>query len=47
MAKDIIAHCRGLSFIDVEHAIFNFPNVHEIRPLEVFGREIIPTLREL
>jgi hypothetical protein len=31
----------------VQHAIFNMPNVHEIRPLEVFGREIIPAVAGL
>jgi hypothetical protein len=27
--------------------IFNMPNVHEIKPLETFGREIIPAVAEL
>ncbi len=31
----------------VQHAIFNMPNVHEIRPLEVFGREITPAVAGL
>jgi hypothetical protein len=26
----------------VTQALFNLPNVHEIAPLEIFGREIIP-----
>jgi len=43
-AKDVIAHCEALAAIGVQHAIFNMPNVHEIRPLEVFGREIIPAV---
>jgi hypothetical protein len=46
-AKDVIALCRSLSDIGVRHAIFNLPDVHEIRPLEVFGREIIPAVAGL
>jgi alkanesulfonate monooxygenase len=46
-AKDVIAQCEALAAVGVQHAIFNMPNVHEIRPLEVFGREIIPALAGL
>jgi len=46
-AKDVIAHCQGLAAVGVQHAIFYIPNVHEIKPLEVFGREIIPALADL
>jgi F420-dependent oxidoreductase-like protein len=45
--KDVIAHCRVLAGIGVQHAIFNMPNVHEIKPLELFGREIIPEIEGL
>jgi alkanesulfonate monooxygenase len=41
-ADDVVAHCRNLSQIGVQHAIVNLPNVHDISPLEVFGRQIIP-----
>lgn len=44
--KDVIALCRSLSKIGVQHAIFNMPDVHEIRPLEIFRREIIPAVQE-
>jgi len=43
-AGGVIAHCRALAAVGVQHAIFNMPNVHEIAPLEVFGREIIPAV---
>ena len=46
-AGDVIAQCERLAAIGVQHAIFNLPNVHEIRPLEVFGREIIPAVAGL
>jgi len=41
-AGDVIRHCEELAALGVDHAIFNMPNVHEITPLETFGREIIP-----
>jgi F420-dependent oxidoreductase-like protein len=45
--KDVIARCEVLAAIGVQHAIFNMPNVHDIRPLEIFGREIIPAVAGL
>lgn len=41
-AKDIVEKCKVLAELGVSHALFNLPNVHEIKPLEIFGREIIP-----
>ncbi len=46
-ADEVIAHCKRLAAIGVQHAIFNLPNVHEIRPLELFHREIIPAVADL
>ncbi len=46
-AADVIAQCRDLAGIGVQHAIFNMPNVHEITPLEIFGKEIIPAVAAL
>jgi alkanesulfonate monooxygenase SsuD/methylene tetrahydromethanopterin reductase-like flavin-dependent oxidoreductase (luciferase family) len=45
--SDVIAQCRALAGAGVQHALFNLPNVHEIHPLEVFGREIIPAVAGL
>lgn len=44
---DIIALCRTLASMGIQHAIFNMPNVQDIKPLETFGREIIPALKDL
>jgi F420-dependent oxidoreductase-like protein len=44
---DVIERCRTLAGLGVQHAIFNMPNVHEIIPLETFGREIIPAVAAL
>ena len=46
-AADVIAQCEALAALGVQHAIFNMPNVHEITPLETFGREIIPAVAGL
>jgi F420-dependent oxidoreductase-like protein len=43
-AAGVIEHCRALAAVGVQQAIFNMPNVHEIAPLELFGREIIPAV---
>jgi alkanesulfonate monooxygenase SsuD/methylene tetrahydromethanopterin reductase-like flavin-dependent oxidoreductase (luciferase family) len=45
--KDVIESCQSLANIGIQQAIFNMPNVHEIKPLEIFGREIIPALTGL
>lgn len=44
---DVLAQCRTLAKLGIDHAIFNMPNVHEIAPLEIFGREIIPAAADL
>jgi alkanesulfonate monooxygenase SsuD/methylene tetrahydromethanopterin reductase-like flavin-dependent oxidoreductase (luciferase family) len=46
-ASEAIEQCRALSGLGIQQAIFNMPNVHEIAPLETFGREIIPVVKAL
>lgn len=43
--NEVIAQCRALADVGIDHAIFNLPNVHEITPLEIFGHEIIPIVQ--
>jgi F420-dependent oxidoreductase-like protein len=43
-AQDVVLQCRTLSEIGVQHVIFNMPNVSEVKPLEIFGKEIIPAV---
>ena len=38
--------CRQLADLGFQHVIFNMPNVHEIKPLEIIGNEVIPTVAE-
>ena len=44
---DVVAQCHDLAALGVEHAIFNFPDVHEITPLRVFGKEVIPAVADI
>jgi len=44
--SDVLKECRALADLGIQHAIFNMPNVHEIKPLETFGREIVPAVAE-
>lgn len=44
-ASEVIEQCRALAGLGIQQAIFNMPNVHEIAPLETFGREIIPSVQ--
>jgi F420-dependent oxidoreductase-like protein len=43
---DVIKQCRAQAAVGIQHVIFNMPNIHEIKPLEAFGREIIPAVAE-
>jgi F420-dependent oxidoreductase-like protein len=45
--NETIAFCRTLADLGIQHLIFNMPNTHEIKPLEVFGQEIIPAVAGL
>lgn len=44
-AEDIIEQCRAFAKVGVHHVIFNMPNVHEITPLDVFAKQIIPVVQ--
>jgi F420-dependent oxidoreductase-like protein len=43
-AKDVIAQCKALAAMGIQHVIFSLPNAEEIKPFEIFGREIVPTV---
>jgi F420-dependent oxidoreductase-like protein len=45
--QNVVMECQALAKLGITHAIFNMPNVHEIKPLEIFGEEIIPALANL
>jgi F420-dependent oxidoreductase-like protein len=42
-----IRTCRELAGAGIQHAIFNLRNVHEVWPVEVIAKEILPAVRGL
>ena len=44
---EVIGFCRGLAGIGVQQLIFSMPNVYEIAPLDLIGREVIPAVAAL
>ena len=46
-SEEVIGLCGTLNEAGIDHLILNMPNVHEIRPLETFGEEIIPAVAGL
>jgi len=43
----VVAALRAQAEEGIQHVIVNLPDAETIRPLEVFGREIIPALEEV
>jgi F420-dependent oxidoreductase-like protein len=43
----MIEKCQAMSGLGFHHLIFNMPNVYEIKPLEIIGREVIPQVAGL
>ncbi len=45
--SQMIGLCQGLAQAGIQHFIFSMPNVQEIQPLEIIGREVIPAVAGL
>jgi len=45
-ATEIVELCHELADMGFQHVIFNMSNVHEIKPIEVLGNDIIPRVHE-
>jgi F420-dependent oxidoreductase-like protein len=43
-ARQAIEYCRSVSDAGIEHLIVSMPNDHEITPIELMGKEIIPAV---
>ena len=43
----VIEKCQAMRSLGFQHLIFNMPNVYEIKPLEILGREVIPQVAGL
>ena len=46
-AADVVAKCRELSALGIQHVIYSFPDVHELTPLRTFAKEVIPAVAAL
>jgi alkanesulfonate monooxygenase SsuD/methylene tetrahydromethanopterin reductase-like flavin-dependent oxidoreductase (luciferase family) len=46
-AAEVIKLCDSLKRLGIDHVIFNMPNVHELRPIEILGTEVIPRMAEM
>lgn len=42
--SDVVREIEALAKIGVQQAIFNMPNVAEVRPIEVVAREVVPVV---
>jgi len=43
---DVIRELRELAKVGVQHAIVNLPNVHEITPIELLAKEVLPEIAD-
>jgi hypothetical protein len=41
---DILAHIRKGADLGVQHMIFNMPHVHEVTPIEMLAKDVIPVV---
>lgn len=46
-AKVVVEMCEEIAPLGIDHIIFSMPIVHESNPLEIFRKEIIPSVNEL
>lgn len=44
--QQVVDMCCDLAAVGIQHMIVNMPNVYQLKPLETFGREIIPAVAE-
>ena len=45
--EEVLEICKKLNNVGCEHVVFNMPNVHEIEPLKIMGKEMIPKVSDL
>lgn len=44
-ASEVIEVCHELAEMGVQHVIYNMPNTHEIKPIEIIAQDIIPKVK--
>ena len=42
--NEVLQLCQALAKLGIQHVIFNMPNAHEMKPLEMIGKELIPAM---
>jgi F420-dependent oxidoreductase-like protein len=47
LPSEVVALCRELADLGIEHVIFNMPNMHEIEPLRIIGEEVVPLVEDV
>jgi F420-dependent oxidoreductase-like protein len=45
-AQHAIEYCRGLGDAGIQHFIVSLPHVHEITPIDLMGKEVIPAVAD-
>jgi F420-dependent oxidoreductase-like protein len=45
-AREAVEYCRRVSDAGIQHFIVSMPGDHEIAPIELMGKEVIPAVRE-
>ena len=46
-SNELIELCQELAEMGIQHYIFSMSNVHEIEPIEIIGREVIPQVVDI
>lgn len=45
-SAEIVQICKKLADVGCQHLVFNMPNVDDIKPLEIMGREVIKEVKD-
>jgi F420-dependent oxidoreductase-like protein len=46
-SSQLVELCGEMSALGIHHLIFNMPNAHTLRPIEIIGHDVIPYARSL
>jgi F420-dependent oxidoreductase-like protein len=46
-ARQAIDYCRSMADAGIQHLIVSLTRAHDVRPIEMMGKEVIPALRQL
>jgi F420-dependent oxidoreductase-like protein len=46
-SSELVELCQELAEMEIQHVIFNMPNVHKIEPIKTIGQEVIPQVADI